>query len=601
MIQARSYQIEAVSSIYNYFAVNAGNPVVAMPTGTGKSVVIAMFLESVFRHYPDQKILCLTHVKELIEQNYLKLLSVWPNAPAGVYSAGLKRRDTINKIIFAGIASVAKRASEFGFVNLILIDEAHLVSPSEETLYRTFIDALKQVNPHLKVIGLTATPWRLGHGKIIEDGIFTDLCFDITGLAAFNRLIAEGYLSPLIPKRTTTTLDTDGVHSRGGEFIASELQMAVDKSEISFAAIKEAMELGYDRKHWLVFCAGVEHAIHVSDMLNAMGISCKAVHSKLAPAERDAAIADFKAGRIQALTNNNVLTTGFDFPGIDLILMLRPTQSPVLWVQMLGRGTRPLYAPGFDVNTLEGRLAAISASEKQNCLVLDFAGNTKRLGPINDPVIPRKKGQKTGEAPVKLCECCGTYNHASARYCGGQPFPTVSGCGHEFKIMTKLRQHASTYELIKGEVPIVEVFAVESITITRHQKHDKPPAMKVSYYCGLKHFEDYVCIEHEGFAARKARMWWMQRSANPCPVSTDEAIVRSEELRVPSHLRVWVNKKYPEIMEYCYDGTAFNTIEPSEAFELPKVTLPTTFSKPSIQEPEKLAPSYDDLSDDIPF
>ena len=96
MIQARSYQIEAVSSIYNYFAVNAGNPVVAMPTGTGKSVVIAMFLESVFRHYPDQKILCLTHVKELIEQNYLKLLSVWPNAPAGVYSAGLKRRDTIN-------------------------------------------------------------------------------------------------------------------------------------------------------------------------------------------------------------------------------------------------------------------------------------------------------------------------------------------------------------------------------------------------------------------------------------------------------------------------------------------------------------------------
>lgn len=176
---------------------------------------------------------------------------------------------------------------------------------------------------------------------------------------------------------------------------------------------------------------------------------------------------------------------------------------------------------------------------------------------------------------------------------------TVAGCGHEFKIMTKLKQHASTDELIKGEVPIVEVYAVDSITITQHKKHDKAPAMKVSYYCGLKHFEDYVCIEHEGFAARKARMWWMQRSSEACPTTTEEAINRSNELRVPTHLRVWVNKKYPEIMEYCWDGTAFNTIEPSETFEMPQVSTSNIALKQTKKDDP--VPNYDVLMDDIPF
>ncbi len=109
MIQARSYQVEAVSAIYTYFGNNTGNPVVAMPTGTGKSVVIAMFLESVFKYYPNQRVMILTHVKELIQQNYEKLMGLWAFAPAGVYSAGLNRRDVHAPITFAGIGSVAKK------------------------------------------------------------------------------------------------------------------------------------------------------------------------------------------------------------------------------------------------------------------------------------------------------------------------------------------------------------------------------------------------------------------------------------------------------------------------------------------------------------
>ena len=536
-IEARSYQTEAVMSVFTYFAANSGNPVVAMPTGTGKSVVLAMFLQSVYKHYQGQRVMMLTHVKELIQQNYEKLVSLWPGAPVGLYSAGLKKKEFNMPITFAGIGSVAKRAKLFGKIDLVVIDEAHLVSPSEETTYRKFLDDLLTVNPNMKVIGLTATPWRLGQGHITRDGIFTDVCFDITGMVAFNRLIEEGFLCPVIPRATMQVLDTEGVHMRGGEFIASELQAAVNKQEVTAAALREVMELAHDRNHWLVFASGVEHAKNIANMLNDMDISAIAIHSEMGDTARDEAIAGFKSGKYRAAVNNNVLTTGFDFPAIDCIIMLRPTQSTVLWVQMLGRGTRPF--PG-----------------KLNCLVLDFAGNTKRLGPINDPVIPRKKGEKGGEAPVKLCEPCQTYNHASVTNC--------VCCGAEFSFKVKIKQTAASDKLIREDSPIVEVFKVDHMVYAGHQKIGRPAMVKVSYYCNLSVFHEYVCIEHEGFPGRKAQQWWRERvpgsaGVQPFPISTIQALELVQHLRPATHLRVWVNKKYPEILAYDFEGTAFGT------------------------------------------
>jgi len=596
----RPYQWDAVCAIWEYFkSGKTGNPIVAMPTGTGKSLVIGGFVRTVFDAFPNQRVMVLTHVKELIEQNHEKLMAIWPTAPAGIYSSGLGRRDLYNNITFAGIASVAKRAEEFGHIDLIVIDEAHLVSPHDDTMYQAFIQALLAYNPHLKVIGLTATPYRLGHGQIIEKGsLFTDVCYDITTLDEFNKLIQEGYLAPLVPKRTDLMLNVDGVHKRGGEFIAKELQQAVDKFELTEAAIKEALEVGADRKCWLVFTAGVEHAIHTAEILNMLGVPAKAVHSsnkdhKMTDGERDEAIAQFKRGELRALVGNNIFTTGFDHPPIDMIIMLRPTSSPGLWVQMLGRGTRPLYADGFDLDTIDGRLAAIAHSEKQDCMVLDFGGNTKRLGPINDPVLPPRKGKKKGDAPIKLCEgitvdnkVCNTWVHASARHC--------PQCGNEFKFQTKLKQGAGTDELIKGDLPVVEEFKVDHITYSEHTKMDKPPMMKVSYYCGFHMYNEYVCFEHEGYAQHKAKRWWSERSEMPFPRSTAEGIEFSDKLAAPTSLRVWTNKKYPEIMAYCYDGTHFGKEEEDP------------FSKPSIQS-DKPIPlennpiAEDEFEDDIPF
>lgn len=582
MINLRSYQTEAIESIYSYFATKTGNPVVAMPTGTGKSVVIGGFAMSALAQWPQTRIMVVTHVKELIQQNYSKLMSMWQFAPAGVYSAGLKSRDTNKNIIFAGVQSAAPVWPLFNRIDLLMIDECHLLSPEENSNYQKLIKGLKSINPLLKVIGFTATKYRLGYGEITEpdkDGnkpLFDDVCFDITSLEAFNRLIAEGYLSPLIPKPMNTELNVDGVRKTGGDYNLKQLQVAVNKSTVTKAALAEALQVAADRKHWLIFASGVEHAEEIARIMNEMGETCLAVHSKTGNEARDEAIRKFQKGEVRALVNNNILTTGFDSPWVDCIVCLRPTVSTVLWVQMLGRGTRP-----YDGSQMPW--AQYDQTVKKNCLVLDFAGNTRKLGPINDPVVPRKKGEGGGEAPVKLCEVCNTYNHASVRIC--------SCCGSEFQFEVKIKEQASSLDIIKGELAVSRVFKVSQITAKIHRKSGRPPCLKVNYFTGLKAFDDYVLFEHPGAAQQKAKRWWQERSDLPVPQTTAEALDNFDALRAATHINVWLNppEGFPKILAYCYDGTAFGKEAPTAGPEV--FTDKERSTKPGTQ----------DLDDDIPF
>jgi len=361
-ITLRPYQGAAIQGIYNYFYDHTGNPLIVIPTAGGKSLVMASFVEGVLKAYPDQRILIVTHVKELIEQNHDELKGLWPEAPAGIYSAGLKQRDIHAGILFAGIQSIHKRVYDVQQCDLVLIDEAHLIPRDSNTMYRRFLGELKRLNPMMKVIGFTATPFRLDSGLLHEgeDAIFTDIAYEVS----VRELIDLGFLAPLVSKRMVTTLDVSEVGTRGGEFIAKDLEAAVDQESITESAVSEIVSFGAERQSWLVFCAGVDHAHHVRDAIRRRGIRCETIVGDTPSAEREAIIKAFKAGEIRCLTNANVLTTGFNTPGVDLIAMLRPTKSAGLYVQIVGRGCR--LAPG-----------------KANCLVLDFAGNIERHGPID--------------------------------------------------------------------------------------------------------------------------------------------------------------------------------------------------------------------------
>jgi DNA repair protein RadD len=549
----RDYQEAAVDSIFEYFGKDVGNPIAALPTGTGKSLIIAGFIKRAFQMDPGARILKLTHVKELIEQNMKALLKVWPTAPAGIYSAGLKQRVHATPIVFAGIQSVYQKAELFGHVDLILIDEGHLVNPKNETMYRSFINALLKVNPKLKVIGFTATAFRLGQGMLTDEGgLFTDICFDLTEREAFNWLIANGWLSRLVPKQMANELDITGVRMHAGEFILADLQEHVDKEAVTMAALSEAAQVAANRKRWLVFASGIEHTNHVAEYLETrFGITARAIHSKLTPEQRAQYLHEHKTGQVQALVNNNILTTGYDDPEIDCIVVLRPTASPVLWVQMLGRGTRPVFANGMPVDTAIQRLAAIAAGPKPNCLVLDFAGNTKRLGPINDPVLPRRRGKgPPGPAPVRLCEVCGCYSHASCRFCENPE------CGVEFPRNVKIVGQASMAELIAGLVPKLETFKVDRVIYRVKKKDGKPDSMRVDYQCGFRVFTEYVCLDHGGYAERVARQWWKMRMPEnwDVPPSTHHGMEGIDYLKVPTSITVAIKGKYPEITGYEFDG-----------------------------------------------
>lgn len=576
--QLRYYQEEAVESLFTFFDEHGGtdaagkpvkaNPLVCLPTGTGKSLVIGEFSRRAMVRYPGTRIFMATHVKELIKQNAAKLQAIWPLAPLGIYSAGLKARDTMQPIIFGGIQSAVGKFPLFGRRDLLVIDEAHLLSPNSDTSYVKFIKELTEgpegatlgspnVNPYLKVIGLTATPYRLGLGHMTNGPIFTHTAYDICTIEGFNRLIAEGFLCPLVPQRTDTTLDVSNVGMSQGEFKQGELQAAVDKETVTYAALKECVEKAWNRHSWLLFASGVEHAVHIAEMLNnVFGIPCGLVHSNTpdhprTEAQNDADLKAWQSGSLRAIVNMNSLTTGVDHPACDFIAMLRPTMSTGLWVQMLGRGTRPWSY--LDL-TQDPMLRAAFPFVKDNCLVLDFAGNTRRLGPINDPVIPKLKGQgPPGDAPIKTCGTCGTHNHASARVC--------MLCGAEFVFQEKLSRNASGLELLRSDLPQIESYKVDRVVLVAHtSKTSGRDSIKVAYFCGIRTFFEYISVESPvKFFRHKSRDWFRQRYHyqtqqytwdEDVPKTNTEVMALAHELRQPAQIRVWVNKQTPEIMGY---------------------------------------------------
>jgi len=518
MLTLRPYQRQAIDAIYGYFATNAGHPLIVIPTAGGKSLCMAAFVEGVLRAWPDQRILIVTHVRELIAQNHAELVGLWPDAPAGIYSAGLGRRDLGARILFAGIQSIHKRAYDVQQCDLVLIDEAHLIPAASNTMYRRFLAALTRINPLLKVIGFTATPYRLDSGMLHEgkDALFTDIAFEVS----VRQLIDDGYLAPLVSKAAKTRLDVTGVGSRGGEFIASQLQAAVDVPDITEAAIDEVVALGQDRRSWLAFCSGVEHAQHVAEALDARGITAATIFGDTPKLERDRTIAAFKRGEIRALASMGVLTTGFNAPGVDLIAMLRPTKSTGLYVQMAGRGTR--LAPG-----------------KENCLVLDFAGNVARHGPI-DAVQPRRAERASCEAPSKVCPDCESTLATGVRIC--------PDCGHVFPPPpVTIDAEASTLEILSSRRP--EWVPVDDVAYRRHNKEGGRPSLLVEYQCGLVRHRERVCLEHTGYARQKAVTWWQRRAPQvPVPTTIAEALALTDWLATPTEIAVRPQGRFTEIV-----------------------------------------------------
>lgn len=361
-----------------------------LPTGSGKSLVIAELAR-----LARGRVLVLAHVRELVEQNHAKYQAY--GLKADIFSAGLKRKEASRQVVFGSVQSVVrnlKRFSDASFT-LLVIDECHRVSLEKDASYRQVIDHLQRQNPQLKILGLTATPFRLGQGFIYHrhhHGMVRgdDACFfaDCVFEQPLRLMVKQGFLAA--PKRLDMAIEgydfSALAPAAGGLFCEEELNRVVAGSRATPGIIAQVVEYAKERQGVMIFAATVAHAEEVISYLPTEQAAL--ITGATASQERTSIIARFKARELKFLVNVAVLTTGFDAPHVDLIAILRPTESVSLYQQMVGRGLR--LAPG-----------------KADCLILDYAGNPWDL---YAPEVGEPKPDSDSEPVQVECPVCAHAN-----------------------------------------------------------------------------------------------------------------------------------------------------------------------------------------------
>ena len=494
----------------------------------------------------------------------------------GITHIKLKSPRTVYNLQVAGHPSF--------YADGVLVHNCHLIAPEGDGMYRTFLADMKVINPHVRVIGLTATPFRLKGGLICKpENILNEICYE----AGLKEMIQQGYLSPLISRAGRAEANLANLHIRGGEFISDEVAAAMDNDALVTSACREIVELTRDRKSVLIFTASVDHCKHVAEKIQTFsGKECAIVTGDTPPAERAEIIARFKGEFIPAdlfgtpkpplkfLANVNVLTCGFDAPNTDCVVMLRPTNSPGLLIQCAGRGTRLSPETG-----------------KTNCLFLDYGGNILRHGPLDMIKVKEPGSGKGGDAPAKKCPQCLALIHAGYTAC--------PECGYVFppkESNDKMTQTASSAGVISGQVDYTD-YEVLDVYYCVHEKRgadpDAPKTMRVDYQVGFNEFKsEWVCPEHTGYARGKFEKWWHERAALGCPMprSAREAVSLANEglLAAPESITVKTiaGERFERITGWRLKERPVMR-EPGEDLEVGE-----TWTSP--------APP-DDLDDDIPF
>lgn len=519
--EPRYYQRNAVDAIWTGVG-KYKSVLVSMATGTGKAIVQAMCCQEALQGWPDTGILVLTSVKELIRQNFEELIEIWPEAPASIYSAGLNTKDLSMPIIIAGIQSIYKQAYKIPRrIDLLFIDECQDVSDEEGTMFRRFISELYIINPDMVIIGLSATVFRMRQGMLTEgkNALFEKVVYEYGILQGIN----DGFLCPPISKTMALQYDVTGVKISKGDYQAGQLEKAVDKDHLTVAVVDELIACGADRKCWLVFCAGIEHAMHVRDEIRSRGVTCETISSKTPDTERDDIFRRYRAGEIRCVTNINVMSKGSNIPQIDLISFLCPSKSPGRVIQWVGRGTR-LYP------------------QKADCLILDHAGILAEHGPL-DLIAPKPKKKGAGEAPIKYCPECKHECFAGMKLC--------PECGYEFEFeKAEIDKLAADSAVLSTQLK-TETHKVNSVFYFLHKKEGRPDSLRIEYICGLsKVFRQWMLFESAGKKREEACFWWRNHTDNgkAAPNTIPEALIRSRELKKPISVDVRRVGKYDVIV-----------------------------------------------------
>lgn len=581
MLKLRPYQEEAVDATVRYFQKERAPAVLVLPTGAGKSLVIAALAR-----LAKGRVLVLAHVKELVEQNHAKYQAY--GVEAGIYAAGLARKDHDEKVIFGSIQSVARAPAAFfkGF-SLLIIDECHRVAVDEDTQYAQVIEKLRAESPQLCILGLTATPYRLGLGWIYqyhvrgtlrttEQRFFKKCIYELS----LRYMIEEKYLTPPITIDSPvasydfSSLKLRVKESQSASFVLSEVEKLLkDQKRVTPVIVGQIVELARERQGVMIFSASVRHATEILELLPEGEAAL--VVGETSGAERDRLVRAFKERSIKYLVNVAVLTTGFDAPHVDLIALLRPTESVSLYQQIVGRGLR--LSPG-----------------KTDCLVLDYTGQGHQLF---HPEISDERPSANAVPVAVPCPLCAHVNsfwglvdgdgdiiEHFGRKCQGAHedpatraivacsyryrFKSCPACGAENDIAARVCSACATV-LVDNDKKLREAMALKNAHVLRPEemilakKHDKrgQDYLEVRYYDQdgqfLREFH-YLrsASDRRVFQLNFLRMHLRRPElldAALSPENVDAVIAQRELLRLPLFLIARKKDKFWEIREKIFE------------------------------------------------
>ncbi len=571
MYKLRPYQQQAVDSTISFFRKKNEPAVIVLPTGAGKSLVI-----SEMARLARGRVLVLAHVKELVEQNHAKYVSY--DLDAGIYSAGLNQKDVSNKVVFGSIQSVARATSKFfNDFSLLIIDECHRVNTEDDTQYASVINKLRENNPQIKILGLTATPYRLGSGWIYEvnqngevkseqEKFFKRCVFELP----LSFMIKNKFLTqPVKVNIPVTCYDFSEITQSGKMYTTREVEELIKKQKrLTPLIIKNIIDIteNYERKGVMVFSSTVNHAKEILEYLPEG--EAKIVLGDTDNAERDRIIQEFKERKFKYLVNVSVLTTGFDAPHVDVIALLRPTESVSLYQQIIGRGLRldegksdcfilDYAGIGYDIYTPEiGEKKPTQESEivLVTCPACDFEnqfwGRATEEGDVIEHYGRKCRGVSVDSETQELTKCGYLFRFKICHNCGEQNDVTARECQECKAVLIDPDAKLKQARLSKN----AHVLKPDSMEFLERMDKKGNPFLEVRYYdFDAKYLSEYHYLNNQTsikkFNINFLRSHW-RRPEMAVDFDTPELVVRYQKLlRVPSFVIARKQDKFWKITE----------------------------------------------------
>jgi DNA repair protein RadD len=553
LVTLRPYQEDALQTIMGCIPQQK-TILMQAATGAGKTIIFCELIKRLLSSWPNIRIGILAHRRELITQAWDKLITVWPEAPIGIACASVSNQiETEPNVIIGSVQTLVRRTEETAPFDLIIVDEAHRIPAiNQKSQYSQWLDVMQQYNPKVRILGVTATPFRLGHGYIYgskckngNENLFQSLDYQIS----ISKLQADGYLCSYRAKELDKYIRSElrNVKLSAGEYNLGALSDLMSKEIHIGSAVNAVNQYAHDRKHIVVFCVTIDHATELQKAFDKAKIPSAVIHSKMNLFQRDLALRSFADGFTRVICNVGILTEGWDSPHTDCILMCRPTKSPGLYVQMTGRGLRP-------------------HTNKTDVLILDLAGNCAEHGDPNSPTVATPNGKQSDmqlASPMKACPGCNEMVSVGTKIC--------PACGYEWPVFEVQIDHAVQMKDVSWQ-PETKIVEVTGYDISDFISRNNNRMLKLSMFCVPKDdpsvfpfvVNNYFDFEGQGstFGKTKAVSAWELLCGSPAPETMDEAVHRQGELdeNVPRHIEAirkgeWWNVKRwkPIVLEPPYD------------------------------------------------